>query len=104
VLHRNITPQSDTINSLLSVIPKTMELQQAFKTVPQPASAQLHAMLCSCSTGFHSFVRDTVAGNWVHYGDGASAVGSEWEDVVSTCAFHRYKPDLVIYQVHQGAW
>ena len=93
-------PQSNTIHSLLSSVPTTIDLQQAFKSVPQPATASLRGLLCAQGAAFHSFGYDPAVG-WLHWGDGSSAaVGDDWEVVISQCSQLRYKPAVLIYQVH----
>ena len=97
--------QPNTIQSLLHAIPSTIDLQQAFKSVPQPATASLYGVLCSggidAPTGFHTFAIDANLRQWLHWGDNTtSQVGEDWEAVVSKCSLHRLKPALVVYQIH----
>jgi len=92
--------QPATVHQLLAALPTTIDLQSAFKSTPQPATASLRGVLCGAPGGgtSASFSYDATAG-WVHSADGA-IVGQDWSAVAAACSEHRYKPGLLIYQVH----
>jgi uncharacterized OB-fold protein len=92
--------QPNNIHGILSAVDPVINLQEAFKSVPQPATASLRGLLCSLAGAFHSFSHDSSSSTWHWYGDGtSSAVGEEWDQVVSKCSQMRYKPCLLLYQV-----
>lgn len=64
------------------------------------------AILCSAVSGggggggaFASFSYDHSLGGWVHSADGA-VVGEDFAAVTAACAEQRYRPSLLLYQVH----
>jgi len=97
--------QPNAIHALLTSIELSLDLQHAFKSVPQPASASMRGLLCSAGTSFHSFSYDTTTSTWYYYGEGTSeVVGDQWDQVVSKCSVSRLKPVLLIYQIHASQY
>ena len=97
--------QPNAIHALLSSVDGTIDMQYAFKSVPQPATASIRAVLCSAQlqaggVAFHGFAYDKETSTWHWHGDGTSeAIGEEWSAVVSKCSLNKYKPSLLIYQI-----
>uniref|UniRef100_A0A7S2BVN0 USP domain-containing protein n=1 Tax=Haptolina brevifila TaxID=156173 RepID=A0A7S2BVN0_9EUKA len=99
------TAQPSVTQTLLAAVPQTIDLQHAFKSVPQPATASVRGLLCSLGSSFFSFSYDATMGSWLVSGDGgASAVGDDWDVVVSHCSLNRYKPHLLVYQVQPSQY
>jgi hypothetical protein len=97
--------QPSAIHALLSLVEGQMDLQHAFKSIPQPATASIRGVLCSSQQpgggiAFHSFVYEQATSTWHWHGDGTSeAIGEEWPAVISKCSLNRYKPALLLYQI-----
>merc|ERR1719238_480952 len=97
--------QSSAIQAVLTAVEGHMDMQHAFKSIPQPATAALRGVLCSAqqSSGgvaFHSFVYEQATSTWHWHGDGTSeALGEEWSTVVSKCSLNKYKPAMLLYQI-----
>jgi len=97
--------QPSSIHSVLTLIEQTIDLQAAFKSLPQPATASLRGVLASSGPTHHSFAYDPVGSSWLHHGEGAvTAVGEEWEAVVSKCSQYRLKPVLLLYQINTSQY
>jgi hypothetical protein len=64
--------QPNTIHALLSNVELTFDLQNAFRSVPQPATASIRGVLCSANGTFHSFTHETVTNTWHYCGEGSS--------------------------------
>jgi len=98
--------QSNVIQAVLAAVPQTIDLQAAFKSVPQPATASLRGALCSQGpSSFFSFAYDQSVGSWLVSGDGsATPIGEEWEQAASHCSLNRYKPHLLVYQVQASQY
>jgi len=93
--------QPNAIHAALSLVDSTLDLQVAFKSVPQPATASLRGLLATSGSSCHSFAFDAANSMWFAHGDGTvAALGEDWESVVSKCSLGRLKPVLLIYQIH----
>ena len=94
------TPAIPTsIHQLFSAIPATIDLQSAFKSTPQPATATLRGLLCVTSTTYYSYAYDIAASAWIHTFDG-TIVGDSWASVAAACCEQHFKPSLLLYQVY----
>jgi hypothetical protein len=97
--------QPNTIHALLSNVELTFDLQNAFRSVPQPATASIRGVLCSANGAFYSFSHEMVTNTWHYHGEGSSEeIGAHWEQVVSKCSLARLKPALLLYQVESLPW
>jgi len=97
--------QPNAIHALLACVELSFDLQNAFKSVPQPATASIRGVLCSVGATFHSFAYDAANSVWHYSGDGISeVVGEQWEQVVSKCSLGRLKPSLLLYQIHTSQY
>jgi len=97
--------QPSTIHSVVSLIEQTIDLQSAFKSLPQPATASLRGMLATSGPLHHSFAYDPVGCNWLLHSEGAvTGVGEEWEAVASKCSQYRLKPVLLLYQINTSQY
>jgi len=97
--------QPNAIHALLSSIELSFDLQHAFKSVPQPASASIRGVLCGAGATFQGFAHDAVTSTWHYHGDGISeVVGEQWDQVVSKCSLGRFRPVLLLYQIHSAQY
>lgn len=92
--------QSNTIHALLTNVELSIDLQSAFRSVPQPATATIRGVLCSANGAFSSLCLDPATSVWHYHGDGSSeVVGEQWAQVISKCSLGRLKPTLLLYQI-----
>ena len=90
----------NVIQALLSVVELSLDMQHAFKSLPQPATATIRGVLCHAGATFHSFSYESTNSMWHYYGDGTTdIVGEKFDQVVSKCSLNRLKPCLLLYQV-----
>ena len=101
-----VPPAPPVVHQLLRALPTSIDLQHAFKSAPQPATATLRGVLCSSKNGAGacaSFAFDpalnSALGGWVHSVDGA-VLGGDWASVAAVCSKQHYKPGLLLYQVN----
>jgi hypothetical protein len=100
-----VPPAPPVVHQLLRALPTSIDMQHAFKSAPQPATAMLRGVLCSSQHAQHgvgacaSFAFDPALGGWVHSVDGA-VLGGDWASVAAVCSEQHYKPGLLLYQVN----
>jgi hypothetical protein len=100
-----VPPAPPVVHQLLRALPTSIDMQHAFKSAPQPATATLRGVLCSSQHAQHgvgacaSFAFDPALGGWVHSVDGA-VLGGDLASVAAVCSEQHYKPGLLLYQVN----